>query len=161
MADFNLKLRNALIKGMETIGSTASGIASNARFRVDEMNLQSKRRELMKSLADTVYELYKEGAEFPEKVAELLREIDGLDEQVRSMRAEFIDRVTPEGILEKTEETLNEAGEAVDEAFEACAQKAAKYGEKADEAVQELSEAVEEMNTTIHEYLEKPDNQDQ
>ena len=34
------------IKGMKTIGNTATNIANNTKYKVDEMTLQNRRREL-------------------------------------------------------------------------------------------------------------------
>lgn len=107
MADIKRKLRNTWIKGMETIGTTASGIASNAKYKVDEMNLVNRRRELLTELAKSVFELHSQGVSFPEQVEAMLQEIDSLDVTIRVMREEHIISVTPAGVkLEPAAEEL-------------------------------------------------------
>ena len=48
MAEFGNNLKNIWMKGMEAIGNTASSIASNTRFKVDEMNMVNRRAEILK-----------------------------------------------------------------------------------------------------------------
>ena len=57
MAGFNDirdRVKNIWVKGMDSIGSTAASIASNTRYKVDEMNLQNRRREISQDLSGRV-----------------------------------------------------------------------------------------------------------
>lgn len=114
MADIKQKLRKTWMKGMETIGTTASGIASNARYKVDEMNLLSRRREVLAEMAAAVLELHKQNVSFPEQIETMLQEIDAIDDTVRTMRADYINSVTPAGMKVEQEaendETAAEPG---------------------------------------------------
>ena len=76
------------IKGMKTIGDTATNIANNTKYKVDEMTLQNRRRELSGDLSNTVYALWMKGTEFPPEVAKMLGELQELDDRLNDMRAE-------------------------------------------------------------------------
>ena len=47
MAQFGNKVKLAVLKGMEAIGQGASNLASNAQQRLQELNLDNQRRELL------------------------------------------------------------------------------------------------------------------
>lgn len=95
MAEVSKKLRRAFVRGMETIGSTATGIANSARYKVDEMNMINTRKELLSKVAAEAYTLWQQGTPMPDEVAELLREISEIDRQLDVMRAEYIESVKP------------------------------------------------------------------
>ena len=46
-SDLNNKMKKAWLKSMEAIGNTASNIADNTRYKVNEMNLVNRRREIL------------------------------------------------------------------------------------------------------------------
>lgn len=133
MADLNQKLREVWKKGMETIGSTANGIASSARYKVDEMNLTNRRREIMKNLATVCYELYKRGETFPEEAEAMLREISQVDQEMEALRQNRME-------VKQLEETPDNAQ-----------QDATVVAEEAPEvsAAEETVEAAQENETTI------------
>ena len=76
------------IKGMKTIGNTATSIANNTKYKVDEMTLQNRRRELNGDLANAVYAMWLKGTEFPPELTKMLKEMQQLDERLNDMRAE-------------------------------------------------------------------------
>ncbi|MBO7661906.1 MAG: hypothetical protein J6U01_00885, partial [Clostridia bacterium] len=76
------------IKGMETVGNTASSIANNTRFKVDEMNLQNQRREIVGNIGSMAYVLWQKGEHFPEEIGKQLQEVQRIDELLNDMRAE-------------------------------------------------------------------------
>ena len=88
MADIGSNLKNIWMKGMEAIGNTASSIASNTRFKVDEMNLVNRRTEILKEFGAQAYALWQKGAHFPEELEQRLQELGKLDEKLNDMRAE-------------------------------------------------------------------------
>lgn len=139
MADLNQKLREVWKKGMEAIGSTANGIASSARYKVDEMNLTNRRREIMKNLATVCYELYKRGEAFPEEAEAMLREISQVDQEMEALhqnRAETEQPAeTPDSVQEQPAEVV------VEEAPEAS------VAEETNEAAQEAETTIEEAET--------------
>ena len=88
MADFGNSAKSMFMKAMEGISSAASSLASNTRFKIDEMNLTNQRRELLEGFGAKAYELFKNGAAFPPELAEILQQVTALDQQLDGIRAE-------------------------------------------------------------------------
>ena len=86
--DFRERAKSVLLRGMKTIGNTAANIAGNTKYKVDEMTLQNRRRELINDLSGTIYGLWLKGEKFPEPLSKMLAEIQSLDERLNDMRAE-------------------------------------------------------------------------
>ena len=82
------KAKMLWIRSMKTIGNTATNIANNTKFKVDEMTLQNRRRELSGDLSNTVYTLWMKGSKFPPEVNKMLKELQQLDDRLNDMRAE-------------------------------------------------------------------------
>ncbi len=76
------------IKGMKAVGNTAANIANNTRYKVDEVTIQNRRREVLNDLAHKTYALWLKGETFPEAMTKMLAELKQLDEQLNDMRAE-------------------------------------------------------------------------
>ena len=114
------------IKGMKTIGNTATSIANNTKYKVDEMTLQNRRRELGGDLSNAVYAMWLKGTEFPPELTKMLKEMQQLDERLNDMRAE----------------RYAQGNTAVSNAGDEEADPEAS--DKSDEAAAESSEAVEE-----------------
>ena len=76
------------IKGMKAVGNTAANIANNTRYKVDEVTIQNRRREVLNDLAHKTYALWLKGETFPEAMTKMLTELKQLDEQLNDMRAE-------------------------------------------------------------------------
>ena len=88
MANIRNQVKNLWIRGMEAVGNTASNIASNTKYKVDEMNLQNKRRENINSLGAQAYLLWQRGVPFPDEMLSLLNETKEIDEKLNDMRTE-------------------------------------------------------------------------
>ncbi len=90
MSGVNSNLKNLWMKSMEVIGKTASNIANNTRYKVDEMNILNRKREILSDFGAKAYALWQkgEGDLFPSELAEQLRELSILDEKLNDMRAE-------------------------------------------------------------------------
>lgn len=88
MAEIGKTFREAWIKGMETIGSTANGIADSARYRVEKLNLQNRSREILSGFGEKAYALWKQGAAFPEELVKELRELDEIETNLAAMEQE-------------------------------------------------------------------------
>ena len=82
------KAKQLWIKSMKSIGDTATNIANNTKFKVDEMTLQNRRRELMGDLSHAVYTLWMKGTEFPPELTKMLEELQQLDDRLNDMRTE-------------------------------------------------------------------------
>jgi len=88
MAEIGKSLKGIWLKSMEAISNTASSIASNTKFKVDEMNIVNRRREILSDFGARCYELWQKGETFPEPVDALLRELSDLDEALNNIRME-------------------------------------------------------------------------
>ena len=86
--DIREKAKSLWIKGMKAIGNTAANIANNTRYKVDEVTIQNRRREVLNDLAHNAYALWLKGEAFPEQMDKLLNELKRLDEQLNDIRAE-------------------------------------------------------------------------
>ncbi len=155
MADLNQKLREVWKKGMEAIGSTANGIASSARYKVDEMNLTNRRREIMKNLATVCYELYKRGETFPEEAEAMLREISQVDQEMEALHQNHMEPKQPEETPDNAQQQTAEV--TVEDVPEAPA------AEETVEAAQEAETTIEEAETTqaVNETIaDEPNNEE-
>lgn len=86
--DLRDKAKALWIRGMKAVGNTAASIANNTRYKVDEVTIQNRRREVIGDLASKAYALWLKGEEFPEQMTGMLEELKHLDEQLNDMRAE-------------------------------------------------------------------------
>ena len=86
--DIRDRAKTLWIKGMKAIGNTAASIANNTRYKVDEVTIQNRRREVLGDLANKTYALWLKGERFPESMAKMLEELKQLDEQLNDIRAE-------------------------------------------------------------------------
>ena len=73
--DIRDKAKNLWIKGMKAIGNTAASIANNTRYKVDEVTIQNRRREVLGDLANKAYALWLKGETFPEPMTRMLQEL--------------------------------------------------------------------------------------
>ena len=109
MADLGSSLKGLWIKSMESIGNTASSIASSTRTKVDEMNLVNRRTEILKDFGNAAYALWQKGEHFPAELESQLEELGKLDEQLNDLRAE---RLAGVKTRPETEEQPGESEEA-------------------------------------------------
>ena len=99
------KAKSLWIKSMKAIGNTAANIANSTRYKVDEVTIQNRRREVLKDLAEKSYSLWLKGEEFPEAMEKMLIELKQLDEQLNDMRAEKYAMSNKNAPTSETEET--------------------------------------------------------
>lgn len=102
--DMRDRVKSLWIKGMKVIGNTAASIANNTRYKVDEVTIQNRRREVLSDLAHKTYAMWLKGECFPEPMTKLLEELKKLDEQLNDMRAEKYASGQPNPIEQKSEE---------------------------------------------------------
>ena len=86
--DMRDRVKSLWIRGMKAVGNTAASIANNTRYKVDEVTIQNRRREVLGDLAQKTYALWLKGESFPEAMNRMLEELKKLDEQLNDMRAE-------------------------------------------------------------------------
>ena len=106
--DMRDRFKSLWIRGMKAVGNTAASIANNTRYKVDEVTIQNRRREVLGDLARKAYALWLKGEEFPEEMNKMLEELKALDEQLNDMRAEKYASsgktyYTPEDAADETE----------------------------------------------------------
>ncbi len=83
MAQFGNKVKLTVLKGMEAIGQGASNLASNAQQRLQELNLDNQRRELLNAFPLKAYELWQKGESLPQPLEEMLKELKDVDERLK------------------------------------------------------------------------------
>lgn len=120
MADLSDKMKKAWLKSMEAIGNTASNIANNTRYKVNEMTLLNRRREILSDFGARAYDLWQKGEVFPEELAKQLEELSQVDTQLNALRMERLAGVeNPEGSGAAPEaENAPEADETADQPAE-------------------------------------------
>ncbi len=90
MGNVMKSLKKTWLKGMEAIGNTASNIADNAKYKVTEMNLETRRREILADFGSIAYEMWQRGETFPPALEAQLKQLNALDEQLTVIRAQRI-----------------------------------------------------------------------
>lgn len=130
MAQFGNKVKLAVLKGMEAIGQGASNLASNAQQRLQELNLDNQRRELLNAFPLKAYELWQKGESLPQPLEEMLKELKDVDERLNLIRAQRFAKLeekkqqnaepSPEGASEDEAVTEEPAEENVKEASSAA-----------------------------------------
>lgn len=88
MAKFGNRVRLAWLKGMEALGTSASNLASNAKFRVAELNMESRRREILTEFNLKAFELWQKGEKLPPALDEMFQELSELDGKLNDLRAQ-------------------------------------------------------------------------
>ena len=83
-------LKKTWLKGMEAIGNAASNIADNAKYKVTEMNLETRRREILADFGSIAYEMWQRGETFPPALEAQLKQLNALEEHLTAIRAQRI-----------------------------------------------------------------------
>ncbi|MEA5016743.1 MAG: hypothetical protein VB099_19500 [Candidatus Limiplasma sp.] len=110
MAKFMNKVKLAWLKGVEVVGTSASNLASNAKFKVAEINLETRRREVMAEFTQKAYELWQNGTALPEPLNGMLQEACDLDERLSVLRAQRYAAVDCEAAKPAPEKAAEEGG---------------------------------------------------
>ena len=173
MADIGKTLKGVLIKGMEAIGSAANNIASNTKYKMDEMNIITRRREILGDFGAKAYELWQKGIRFPEELESQLQELSELDVRLNELRMQKLSNVengtvaqdppvpsivVPE--MTSVQENANDeseqqtgAGDAIDALFSES-KVTVEMPEKIDEALDELGEGLKNFSDHLGEQIE-------
>ncbi len=85
-ADFGENVKTAILKGIEAIGKGAASLAEGAHKKLDEMELENRRREILNEIPQCVNELFEQGIELPGRLGQLLEELANVDERLSAMR---------------------------------------------------------------------------
>ena len=87
------KIRLTFLKGMEAIGTSASNLASNAKLKASEINLENRRREILTNFSLRAFEMWQKGVPLPEPLNEMLVELCDIDDRLSVLRAQKYARV--------------------------------------------------------------------
>ena len=140
------------LRGMEAIGSAATSIANNTQYKVNEMNLSNRRREILADFGQLAYEEWLNGATFPPKMQALLEELNQLEEQLNVIAAEKqakaeakqqkrdveLDRTPEAPVIEVEEEEAKEADEEPAQPVGLLD----RFFDKAEDAAEKLANAI-------------------
>ena len=96
MTKWTNKVKAAFLKSLESLGKSASNMADNAHDRLNEMNLQTRRREILSEFPLQALEMFQNGMTFPEPLNEMLVELNELDAQLAVLRAQRYAKVEDE-----------------------------------------------------------------
>ena len=141
MASLGNNLKVAFLRGLEAVGRGASNMASNAHQKLNEINLETRRRELLSEIPVRALDLWQQGEPMPQPLGEMLRELSELDEELTVLRAQRYARVETEAPTQD-EPSADELSEApADELSEAPADELPAGEEAADEMEQEQAPA--------------------
>ena len=149
--DLRYRAKSLWIRGMKAVGNTAASIANNTRYKVDEVTIQNRRREVLSDLAQKAYALWLKGEPFPEEMNKMLAELKTLDEQLNDMRAEKYASsgkvyCPPEDAADETEEDTEEDTEEEDDD---------SYGSQDDSAVRTEINAFFDSESSVGKTAEK------
>ena len=93
---FSSRMKIAFLNVMQAFGSAASQWASHAKLRVQEINLESKRHEILTESSLQAFELWHNGVELPPVLADMFAEISAIDDKLSVLRAQKYAKVKPE-----------------------------------------------------------------
>jgi hypothetical protein len=82
------RIKIALLRIMEAMGTTASHWASNAKLRVQEINLEARRHEILTEASLQAFELWHNGVKLPDKLSDMFKELSALDDKLSILRAQ-------------------------------------------------------------------------
>ena len=82
------QIRLTLLRGMEALGTTASNMASSAKLKVNEINLENRRREILTDFSLQAFELWQKGVEMPEPLSSMLVELSDVENRLSLLRAQ-------------------------------------------------------------------------
>ena len=88
ISNFSSKVKIAVLKGMEAVGTSASNMASNAKLKVNEINLENKRREILTNFSLQAFELWQKGVPLPDPLSAMLAELSEIEDRLSVLRAQ-------------------------------------------------------------------------
>ena len=97
MAGMSNKVKLAWLKGMEAIGNGASNMANSAHDKVAEINLESRRREILSEFPMRAFDLWQKGVELPAPLGDMMAELGDLDQRLSVLRAQRYARLEENG----------------------------------------------------------------
>jgi hypothetical protein len=90
------RVKIAFLNIMQAFGSAASQLASNAKLRVQEINLESRRHEILTEFSLQALEMWHGGVRLPKELSDMFQEISEIDEKLSLLRAQKYAKVKVE-----------------------------------------------------------------
>ncbi len=144
MSNITSKIKTGWLKCMENLGQGAANMADNAKQKLGELNMESRRKDLLAELPKKVMQMWKDGIELPEELNGMLTELNGINEELEALRAARLAKKQKPAITDGSDVPAEEAEAAVEEAAEEVAEEAAAAIEDVTETVEEAAEEVTE-----------------
>ena len=88
MTKLTNQIKLAWLKGMEAVGVSASNMADTAKAKVQEINMETRRREILAAFTMTAFELWQSGEALPAPLESMLKELKDVDEKLSVLRAQ-------------------------------------------------------------------------
>ena len=88
MSRFTRKINIAVLKTMEALGTSAANLASNAKLKVNELTLETRRREILTDFSLQAFELWQKGVSLPDPLAGMLTELSDIESRLSVLRAQ-------------------------------------------------------------------------
>ena len=112
------KVKLTCLKAVEVIGTRASTMASNAKQKVAEINVEARRQDILSQFTLLAYDLWQNGTELPEQLDSMLRELAELDERLSVLRAQrYMSTAEDSGAREAQPEDGENAEPVADDAL--------------------------------------------
>lgn len=176
MSEFATKLKGVLADGIRAVSNAATTVAGAARYKLDELDRVSRRREAITELGEKAYAMFQAGVEMPEEALPLLNELAALDEGLQTMRTEHEEQKAANKQKKQEEAAARKEQRAAEKAARAAAKAAADtaladaqadIAAQADEddaqeyipVMEEAAEAVEAVVETAAEEEEKREDE--
>lgn len=92
MSEITEALRGILTDGIRLLNNAATSVADSTRYKLNELDNMSRRREAMGELGQKVYDMFLAGVEMPEESLALLTELRALDDGLQTLRTEHAEQ---------------------------------------------------------------------
>jgi len=93
---FSSRIKIAFLNMMQAFGAAASQLASNAKLRVQEINLESRRHEILTEFSLQAFEMWHSGVKLPKELSDMFKEISEIDDKLSILRAQKYAKVKVE-----------------------------------------------------------------
>lgn len=88
MADFRRSMLGLFQQGMDAVNSAVNHVTNATRSKMDELALQTQRKELLDALATHVFDLWKKGETLPASLTDTLRQLQDVVDQLDAIANE-------------------------------------------------------------------------
>ncbi|HPF88169.1 MAG TPA: hypothetical protein PK537_08985 [Candidatus Limiplasma sp.] len=93
---FSSRMKIAFLNMMQAFGSAASQMARNAKLRVNEINLESRRHEILTEFSLQAFEMWHNGVKLPKELSDMFTELNEIDDKLSVLRAQKYAKVNEE-----------------------------------------------------------------